>query len=72
MELKIDLKDMIETIVDITVEHYVDDYETADRQSHKRIVDDDIESMKNALTTKIVSIIKNAKPNNKEKNNGKR
>lgn len=56
MEIKVNLKELIETIVDITVEHYVDECEDSMRYSHKQIVDENIDNMKNDLINKLNSI----------------
>lgn len=61
MEIEVSLKDLIETIVDITVEHYVDTFDDEMCYSHKRIYDDNIDSMKKDLIKKLNSILKEEK-----------
>ena len=56
MEIKINLKELIETVIDTTVEHYVDDTEDSMRYSHREIMDENIDSMKNDLITKLTAI----------------
>ena len=56
MEIKINLKELIETVIDTTVEHYVDDTEDGMRYSHRVIKDESIDCMKNDLIKKLAAI----------------
>ena len=60
-EIKVNLEELIETIVDLTVEHYVDEYEDGMRYNHRHIQDENIETMKSSLIRKIVSIFREKK-----------
>ena len=52
--IKVSLEDLIETTIDIVVEHYVDSYVNDRGQyNHRHIVDENIENMKSHLTTKL-------------------
>ena len=57
MVIKINLKELIETVVDTTVEHYVDDTEDGMRYSHREIRDKNIDYMKNDLIKKLTAIL---------------
>lgn len=46
MLIKINLNELIETVVDTTVEHYVDDTEDSMKYSHREIRDESIDDMK--------------------------
>lgn len=56
MIIKVNLKELIETIVDSTVEHFVDDVEDGMRYNHRQIRDKDIDAMKNVLIRKLNAI----------------
>lgn len=60
MKIKVNLKELIETIVDVTVEHYVDEYRTDDRfqpsQKVRQIKNDCIDLMKEDLIRKLCNI----------------
>ncbi len=57
--IKASLEDLIETTIDIIVEHYVDSYANGMGQyNHRHIVDKNIENMKSDLTTKLIAILK--------------
>lgn len=56
MQIKVNLENLVETIVDLTVEHYVDEYEDGMRYTHKYIKDEDIETMKASLVRKLIAI----------------
>lgn len=56
MIVKVNLKELIETVVDTTVEHYVDDVEDSMRCNHRQIRDKSIDNMKNALIRKLTAI----------------
>ena len=58
MEIKVNLEKLIETIIDITVEHYVDECEDGMRYTHKYIKDENIENMKASLVKKFIAIFK--------------
>ncbi len=56
MIIKVNLKELIDTIVDTTVEHYIDDTEDSMRYSHREIKDENIDVMKNDLIKKLTAI----------------
>ena len=56
MITKVNLKELIEIVVDITVEHYVDDTEDGMRYSHRVIEDESIDCMRNDLIKKLAAI----------------
>ena len=57
MVIKVNLKELIETVVDTTIEHYVDDTEDSMRYSHREIKDKNIDSMKEDLIKKLTVIL---------------
>lgn len=57
MVIKVNIKELIETVVDITVEHYVDTMEDSMRYSHREIKDKNIDTMKNDLIKKLTAIL---------------
>lgn len=57
MIIKVNLKELVETIVDMTVEHYIDNYEDSMRYNHREIKDENIDAMKNDLIKKLTAIM---------------
>ena len=62
MNVEVDLKEVITVIIELTVEHYVDEYLTDDRFQPSRkvreIKNSCIDSMKKDLIDKILDVLK--------------
>ena len=62
MKVEVDLKYLIEVVVKLTVEHYIDEYNTDDRFQPSKVIREIkgscIESMENDLIDKLCDILK--------------